>query len=1066
MLFNKLKTHTRMKTKLFTLLATVLMAANAMAQTTHEGREYVDLGLPSGTLWATCNVGATTPEQYGNYFAWGETAPKENYSWTNEGDYKWGVINWDDATNKGMTKYNNEDGLLTLEAADDAATANWGGKWRMPTHIEGQELIDECQWDWTTDYNGTGVAGYIVSSKAESNTNAIFLPATGYYDGTNLIAMGVASRYWFSSLLENCPDAALCLYFQSGGQYFSYSTARSSGTVVRPVYTMAYTITITPSKGGTVTGEGEYAKNATVTLKAKPNKGYVFVQWSDGNTDNPRTITVTQDSTLSAVFEEITPEYVDLGLPSGTLWATCNVGAATPERAGDHFAWGETEPKENYDWTNEGDYKWGIYNETDATNYGMTKYNNEDGLLTLEAADDAATVNWGGKWRMPTQKEMQELLDECQWDWTTDYNGTGKAGYVVTSKAEGNTNSIFLPAAGYYDHSYLTLAGSHGYYWSSSLDKEYPSRANALYFDWDEYKQNTDLRCRGYSVRPVQSTVYTITIEASEGGTVIGGGEYVKNTTAILTANSNKGYAFVRWSDGNTDNPRTIIVTQDSTFTAVFEAFTPEYVDLGLSVLWATCNVGAATPERAGDSFAWGETEPKEDYSWATLKYWDTEADAATKYTESDGLLELEAEDDAAAVNWGGDWRMPTQTEFQELIDECTWTSTTDYNGTGMSGYIVTSKAEGNTNSIFLPEAYSQPVSASQTINSGIFWSSSSVNSKNPNCLVIVSVANHQVVYQLDRYAGVSVRPVHPVVYTITATTGEGGNVTGGGEYVAGHTVTLTATPAEGYTFQKWSDGVTDNPRTITVTQDSTFAAKFAKVPEYVDLGLPSGTLWATFNVGANAPEQYGDYFAWGETEPKEDYSWATLKYWDTEADAATKYTESDGLLELEAADDAATVNWGGKWRTPTQKEMQELLDECTWTRTTDYNGTGKAGYIVTSKAEGNTNAIFLPAAGNRAAAHLSNVGSYGFYWSSSLDKESQSRAYVLYFHLDDYKYGFSNRYSGLSVRPVCSKDGILTGVQTPYIASPDQVRKVMENGQVIIIRDGVRYNILGAQVK
>ncbi len=114
------------------------------------GHTYVDLGLPSGLKWATCNIGANKPWEYGNYYAWGEIEPKEVYNWST---YKWGVEN--------MTKYNSKDGLTTLLPEDDAATANWGNEWRMPTSKEQRELQENSYMVWTNGYNGTDVKGVI-----------------------------------------------------------------------------------------------------------------------------------------------------------------------------------------------------------------------------------------------------------------------------------------------------------------------------------------------------------------------------------------------------------------------------------------------------------------------------------------------------------------------------------------------------------------------------------------------------------------------------------------------------------------------------------------------------------------------------------------------------------------------------------------------------------------------------------------------------------------------------------------------------------------------------------------
>lgn len=191
---------------------------------------------------------------------------------------------------------------------------------------------------------------------------------------------------------------------------------------------------------------------------------------------------------------------------------------------------------------------------------------------------------------------------------------------------------------------------------------------------------------------------------------------------------------------------------------------------------------------------------------------------------------------------------------------------------------------------------------------------------------------------------------------------------------------------------------------------------------EYVDLGLPSGLKWATCNVGANTPEEYGYYFAWGEVEPKTTYDWSTYEY-GTDWNQLTKYCNKsdygkDGFTDnktvLDPEDDAATANWGGAWRMPTTAEQQELVDNCTWTWTTQ---NGVNGYKVTGP---NGNSIFLPAAGYLYEGTLDSAGSYGYYWSSSLDTDDPDYAYGVDFgsdYVDWYGYG---RYYGLAVRPVC----------------------------------------------
>lgn len=179
-------------------------------------------------------------------------------------------------------------------------------------------------------------------------------------------------------------------------------------------------------------------------------------------------------------------EYVDLGL--SVKWATCNVGAESPEEYGDYFAWGEVEPKEYYDFST---YKHVIDGDR------LIKYYYFDSISELEPEDDAAIVNWGGAWRMPTLEEQKELIDDCTWEWTTQ---NGVDGHKVTGP---NGNSIFLPAAGYMDGSTLRDAGSGCDYWSSTLSSDYPYNAYSIYFVSQFVFWDWGARDLGHSVRPV-----------------------------------------------------------------------------------------------------------------------------------------------------------------------------------------------------------------------------------------------------------------------------------------------------------------------------------------------------------------------------------------------------------------------------------------------------------------------------------------------------------------------------------------------------------------------------------
>lgn len=208
--------------KLFTALVTPDNQIN--------NHEYVDLGLPSGLKWATCNVGANSPEEYGDYFAWGETEPKEEYSCP----YKYGT----DDDPLTITKYCSDsdygkdgftDNKTVLDPEDDAATANLGGAWRMPTYDEMDELKTKCTWTWTTQ---NGVEGSTVTGP---NGNSIFLPAAGYMYKGELVYAGEEGYYWSSSLRSGFKESSYHVYFYSNSQDYYNSSRRDDGQTIRPV---------------------------------------------------------------------------------------------------------------------------------------------------------------------------------------------------------------------------------------------------------------------------------------------------------------------------------------------------------------------------------------------------------------------------------------------------------------------------------------------------------------------------------------------------------------------------------------------------------------------------------------------------------------------------------------------------------------------------------------------------------------------------------------------------------------------------------------------------------------
>ena len=225
-----------MKKYLFSIAALLLLFACTPDNADTSAPEAVDMGTivnGKNVKWASCNLGASKREDCGNYYAWGETEPRTDYSWA---DYK-----WCDGTTTSFKKYNTKnsfgavDNITELqreensgETMDDAARAKLGGKWRMPTEAEWKALKEQCSWTWTTQNE---VKGMLVTA---SNGNSIFLPAAGKRQGSELSDAGLFGRYWSSSLNAESPSGARCVFFKSGISLIDIDS-RCHGLSVRPV---------------------------------------------------------------------------------------------------------------------------------------------------------------------------------------------------------------------------------------------------------------------------------------------------------------------------------------------------------------------------------------------------------------------------------------------------------------------------------------------------------------------------------------------------------------------------------------------------------------------------------------------------------------------------------------------------------------------------------------------------------------------------------------------------------------------------------------------------------------
>ena len=507
------------------------------------------------------------------------------------------------------------------------------------------------------------------------------------------------------------------------------------------------------------------------------------------------------------------------------------------------------------------------------------------------------------------------------------------------------------------------------------------------------------------------SNNYTIAVSSNplEGGIVTGGGTYQQGSSCTVIARTNPGYTFTGWTEnGNvvsTNSNYMFSVNGNRDLVANFNDgsindydFTPsgsingyDYVDLGLSVKWATCNIGAGTIENSGDYYAWQETTPVSPLTHINYDYF---------FNPCSPDNNLSSVYDAATVNLGANWRMPTWEEMDELCRNCDWSWADNFQSTGVAGCIIKSRV--NNKSIFLPASGYININNQLAENSkGFYWSSYA----GPGDLWsgFCTGAMNLTFYQGGiAYGGNSGTTDRSCGLPIRAVVGTPNNYIPEGPFPLDE----IETGIQGFSVSGTKNGMT-----------------------YVDLGLPSRTLWATYNIGATAPREYGDFYAWGEIAPKEIYTDTNYIFYDGVYFSGTNYWTRfskytwyeghhgtvDGKLKLEPEDDAATQNIGANWSMPTKTQFEELAKYVYWIQD------GTAGWIGTSKINGYT--IYIPSAGWEYNT-VPNTHMSAWYWSCDLMEPSPNNSdYYSYMLTNSPQSGLethdTRRVQGLSVRGV-----------------------------------------------
>ena len=957
--------------------------------------EAVDLGLPSGLLWSSSNLGASTIYDPGDYYAWGELTPnKAEFTWES---YAFGPSD-------ALSMYNGEDGLNILLPEHDVVHKTLGGNWRMPTYKDWDELGLHCRWVEIRD--GDDLVGYSIQSI--KNKNCIFLPVSGYIDGAELINPN-QPRCWHSSPSPDLTRAhnvnETCYYWPSkdhgdlrylgmpvrgvldnSGKGFTPGDIVDLGLAVNWASTNLGASSIEDLGGYYAWGETtpksdftweSYAWGANTEtspfLKYNDDDGYTYLlreddaayrkwentawrtptieewqelqekcEWTLVTVNGRRGYKIKSRINGNAIFLPIYGSMEGEQLRDGMnprYWSS----SISPDRTRAHnlyetrYDWNGREfgdfrflgmplravyddPAKrvtltpgtfvdmglNVDWAScnmgssipeeIGDYyAWAELTPNKASfTWGNYAWGTDEALTKYNGDDGLSIIHRDDDAVYAKYGTMHRIPTKAEWDnlWENCTSKiiilNGRRGYLLTSNI--NNNTIFLPLSGYMDDKQLR-DGMRPRYWASEISPD-RTRAHNVYetcYYWPS-KDHGDLRYLGMPIRGVKA-------------------KYERPVT------------------------------------------TGEMVDLGLSVKWASCNIGARVPEETGKFFAWGGTTSVSNFTWGNYEYSADEAgENLTKYNDADGRAILDWNDDVVFTTKKYNWRMPTMDDWIELCEKCDWTATTL---NGIRGYIITSRTNGN--SIFLP--YSGLMDGTQ-LRDGMrprYWSSSispdrtRAHNLNETCYYWPSKDHGDL-----RYMGMPVR------------------------------------------------GVYDDSVEEALTPGKT-----------VDMGLP--VEWASCNIGSSTPEGFGSYFGWGETSTHYNYIWNNyaLGYPEGENIILTKYNDEDGLVRLEDVDDAAH-EFDPSLRTPTMDEWGQLMENTTKTVKILK---GHVGYLLTSTINGNS--IFLPFAGFKEGTMLKD-GMRPRYWSSDISPD-RTRAHNLNetcYYWPSKDHG-DLRYLGMPIRGV-----------------------------------------------
>lgn len=607
-------------------------------------------------------------------------------------------------------------------------------------------------------------------------------------------------------------------------------------------------------------------------------------------------ITFSKDSALSLDDNQI-PEAVDLGL--SVKWGSFNIGADSPSKSGWLVGWGDTSARNH------------------SSNLRYFPVEKPSGNIVAGNFDIAKKL-LGDEWHMPDVSEWKELVDSCQWVWSD----ADKA-FVITAK---NGNSIVLPLTGRRSGDAVSDSLS-GFYWTGVLNDNNIDNAQAFVFTKDDTASVKDfIRYYGLAVRPVygvylkgiyanplsasdisQTTAkITITVSGDTSRISEAGIVWSTDSTKLDVETGNKVSLSSLPSSGNADINLANLTEGTKYFCRGYALVDKNYlygpdtlrfstaerypvadiIDLGLSVKWASWNIGASSPYQPGEYIAWGDsTGVSNSMSSEAFPIINQSSNiSGTKY-------------DFVHRKWGGNWQMPTFAQIVELSNGCDW-QTTVVRGV----YCLEGTSKKNGNKIYLPMAgYVNPTNGTTYYNSGrnskaYYWSSNQYNSTGGLAVDFMTLSVDS--QYMSKPLHVPIRPV----YVENSGTHE-------------------------------DTGFDDKGEKVELNKAVAGNAK--------DLGL--SVYWADVNVGASSEIETGEYFAWGEIAPKSEYTRENYAYYNS---ATGRFNNPLDTIDISRSKyDVARMTWGGKWRMPTREELYELTNNCNFTWDSE-----RLGFIVTNK--------------------------------------------------------------------------------------------------------------------